>query len=573
MRDPKDIRIVIPMGGEGQRFKDVGIVTPKPLIDIEGSPMVEWATRSIPWFKDVPEENLIFIVRQDHCTRNNIDVQLRGLFGQKVNVIVGANRRGAAATVLSARELIDDDRPVLVMDCDVYLQGDEFAKTILGASVLERPGTDGIIPVFRATGSQWSYSDVGEDNTINRVEEKCVISPFANIGLYYFDSGHDFVSHADKEVKRNRVCETYISYVITSMIEDGKKFKAVEVDPKDFHNLGTPEDLEKFRLRGSRSFNRLATAVSGALVKSSKDTAGLHNEYAWYKTLPAALAPYAPNTYGFEHPTITGSGDARFVMEYYGYKNLGSQWVNGGQAPTWWSPVIKRLLGITKEFRQYPGNLNSGDSYAMYVIKTVGRLAALRRIDESWSDLLDLNEELILGKSYDGWAVLKDGVLDRAEELCDPKYCTFIHGDFHLGNILFDEGSRVVKLLDPRGSFGRSGIYGDCRYDLAKLRHSIHGGYNHIVADKFAAARKDNSIGFMLNISGGNHRGVQRGLDNAITAIGRDEFDDDNFLADVRFIEGLLFLSMIPLHADYPKRQLAMFATAIQILNEELPDG
>jgi hypothetical protein len=39
---------------------------------------------------------------------------------------------------------------------------------------------------------------------------------------------------------------------------------------------------------------------------------------------------------------------------------------------------------------------------------------------------------------------------------------------------------------------------------------------------------------------------------------------------DVRFIEGLLFLSMCPLHHDHPRRQRAMFAIGLQILNEVL---
>jgi hypothetical protein len=39
-------------------------------------------------------------------------------------------------------------------------------------------------------------------------------------------------------------------------------------------------------------------------------------------------------------------------------------------------------------------------------------------------------------------------------------------------------------------------------------------------------------------------------------------------LEDVRLVEGLLFLSMCPLHEDSADRQLAMFATGLRILNE-----
>jgi hypothetical protein len=39
-------------------------------------------------------------------------------------------------------------------------------------------------------------------------------------------------------------------------------------------------------------------------------------------------------------------------------------------------------------------------------------------------------------------------------------------------------------------------------------------------------------------------------------------------LQHIKFIEGLLFISMLPLHQDYPKRQLMMFLTGIVRLNE-----
>jgi choline kinase len=35
------INIVIPMAGEGSRFKDVGVDTPKPLIEIDGKTLIE----------------------------------------------------------------------------------------------------------------------------------------------------------------------------------------------------------------------------------------------------------------------------------------------------------------------------------------------------------------------------------------------------------------------------------------------------------------------------------------------------------------------------------------------------
>ena len=64
---------------------------------------------------------------------------------------------------------------------------------------------------------------------------------------------------------------------------------------------------------------------------------------------------------------------------------------------------------------------------------------------------------------------------------------SFIHGDFCFSNILFKNiGEKTsVKLIDPRGSFGKFLNMGDMYYDLAKLRHSLNGAYEYIIYDKF----------------------------------------------------------------------------------------
>jgi hypothetical protein len=59
------------------------------------------------------------------------------------------------------------------------------------------------------------------------------------------------------------------------------------------------------------------------------------------------------------------------------------------------------------------------------------------------------------------------------------------------------------------------------------------------------------------------HTEIQKDFDNQVTASGYD-------LEEIKFIEGLLFLSMLPLHSDKPQRQLAMYLTSVLIFNELL---
>jgi hypothetical protein len=126
---------------------------------------------------------------------------------------------------------------------------------------------------------------------------------------------------------------------------------------------------------------------------------------------------------------------------------------------------------------------------------------------------------------------------------------------------LFDPLNRVVKLIDPRGSFGDAGIFGDARYDVAKLLHSLRGGYDFIVHDMFRVQMDGTDIRLEQFFPKARP---------AVLASFQEIFCAQFDLREVEFIEALLFLSMAALHRDAPARQTAMFATGIKLLNEAL---
>ena len=126
-----------------------------------------------------------------------------------------------------------------------------------------------------------------------------------------------------------------------------------------------------------------------------------------------------------------------------------------------------------------------------------------------------------------------------------------------------DPLSRLFKFIDPRGSFGESGIYGDDRYDIAKLLHSLHGGYDFLIHDMFSLEREGQDI--QLQQFFPKSRGD-------ILDVFQQVFGQTHDMKEIRTLEGLLFLSMCPLHQDFPKRQVAMFATGLRILNELIDD-
>jgi hypothetical protein len=138
-----------------------------------------------------------------------------------------------------------------------------------------------------------------------------------------------------------------------------------------------------------------------------------------------------------------------------------------------------------------------------------------------------------------------------------------LHGDLCLSNILFESRLGRIKVIDPRGlnARGKFSFYGDLRYDLAKLTHSVVGLYDHILAGAYYLERKYSSdfCSFELEIH----------IDERVKSV-QNAFIDREFLPglkplDVIPITILLFISMLPLHADEPRRQDALLANALRL--------
>jgi hypothetical protein len=104
------------------------------------------------------------------------------------------------------------------------------------------------------------------------------------------------------------------------------------------------------------------------------------------------------------------------------------------------------------------------------------------------------------------------------------------------------------------------GIFGDMRYDLAKLRHSIHGLYDYVVSDLFEVSIDQNKISSKI-FSNNTPDYLVNTFDSLLEKLGYK-------VNEIKFIEGCLFLSMLPLHKDNLKRQLMMFSIGIKLLNE-----
>jgi hypothetical protein len=124
--------------------------------------------------------------------------------------------------------------------------------------------------------------------------------------------------------------------------------------------------------------------------------------------------------------------------------------------------------------------------------------------------------------------------------------------------LLYDCRVRLVKMIDPRGEFGVPGVFGDRRYDLAKLAHSYAGKYDFIIADRVSVEIESDGQMRVCVQADDYYTRVQSIFDSVLLPTVR-------LREQVYKIQALLFLSMLPLHVDRPNRQLAMLATGLEL--------
>ena len=231
------MNILVPMAGAGKRFLDAGYFFPKPLIEIQNKPMIQWVIDSLNI-----KGRYIFIIQKEHQEKYNIKSVLNILQPNCKIIELDHMTEGAACTTLLAREYINNNNPLIIANSDQYIKWNS-AKTIYDCLSKK---VDGGILTFESIHPKWSYAKCDKDNYVAEVAEKKVISKNATVGIYYWGKGSNYVKFSEKMIKKNiRVNnEFYVCPVYNQAIEAKKKIKIYNID--EMWGLGTPEDLNNF---------------------------------------------------------------------------------------------------------------------------------------------------------------------------------------------------------------------------------------------------------------------------------------------------------------------------------------
>ena len=231
------MNVLIPMAGAGSRFAQVGYSFPKPLIEVNGKPMIQVVLENLNI-----EANYTFVVRKEHYEKYSLQYLLT-LIAPGCNIVqVDELTEGSACTTMLAKEFINNDDPLLLANSDQFMEWNSNESLY----AFNADGIDGGILTFKATHPKWSYAKVGADGFVSEVAEKKPISDDATVGVYYWKKGSDYVKYSEqmieKDIRTNG--EFYICPVFNEAIADGKKVRIKEIER--MWGIGTPEDLSYF---------------------------------------------------------------------------------------------------------------------------------------------------------------------------------------------------------------------------------------------------------------------------------------------------------------------------------------
>ena len=250
IKNPSNTTLILPMAGKGSRFAEEGYDLPKPLLDVDGLPMILQAVDCLP-----ESDNNVFICLQDHVDNFDIDKTLKNYFLNTEIISINETTEGQACTCeIGIKETnVNLENPILISACDngVFYDRKKYLELLNDESI------DVIVWTFRnnqaskTNPNAYAWLDVDENNNIKHVSCKKFIyenplTTHAIIGTMFFRKGRYFMEGLQKNYNENIRTngEFYVDDVLNQNIKDGLKVKVFEVE--NYICWGTPNDYKTY---------------------------------------------------------------------------------------------------------------------------------------------------------------------------------------------------------------------------------------------------------------------------------------------------------------------------------------
>jgi glucose-1-phosphate thymidylyltransferase len=297
------------------------------------------------------------------------------------------------------------------------------------------------------------------------------------------------------------------------------------------------ESKARLLKRTARSFNKIdVDTFLGTVTKSSSDKDKqnkIEMEKNWFTRLSEKQSLFCPRIISSDSGTLVMSLEPGTALnEVLVYDNLRADA---------WNEIIRKIIKVHQDVFYSPSSMSEKQikilCFESYYLKNSQRI----------NDIV---------KQF-GDNGVKQFVEDTSLEMCkSPVWSHVLHGDSHLGNIIYDPHSGNIKFVDPRGSFGNHvGTEGDLRYDFGKLLQDFYCGYAMMMADRFTIV-DDKTVD--VHWVGDTYK-ICSFLENLLESNGYD----------VKLLKKLaivLLVTAIPFHSDNPIRQKAFYLRALNLI-------
>lgn len=542
----KDTTVLIPAaGGVPDGIVALSNISCPAMIPVAGRPVIHWT---------------LGYLRKLGFRKFRIAIARRGMFieefvscaigSQGVDFIVPSSDRGVGGTVLELLEDLPTTRALVVLG-DTYF---EFADP--GVADADEP----VALVSEVEESRrWCLADATPDGHLLRLRDK---EPGLSgdlrglIGVYNFPDGN---LAREVAAKASLVPGRIELATILDGVNEETPIRLLEAGR--WVDVGNPDRQSAAHraLLAARHFNELSfDATFGTVTKRSANVEKFVDEITYLRLLPPDVAVLFPRVLD----ASTDWANPYVTMEYYGYPSLSDAFLFENVDEGIWRRVFEHLYAVLdSSMWQHRRPLRAADVQAMYLDKPRTRLSSIAHPTALVNLIAHAGPIRVNDEALTNLPALWPKLETAVDALTETAEATIVHGDLCLSNILYDLRAKIVKLIDPRGSFGGSGIFGDPRYDVAKLYHSVYGLYDCIVNDLFEADASGSDIRLDIR-SQTQHEAIRV----AFEAVFFERFDRREIL----LITGLIFASLPALHDDSPPRQIAMYARSLQLINEAL---
>lgn len=439
--------IVIQAGGKGTRLESLTLNKPKCLVSIDNLPIIFYL------FNKFPDAN--FKIIADYKA-DVLEKYLNAFSNVKYEIIV-TTQKGTASGVKKASKEFKNE-PFMLIWSDLIL-GDDF----------EVPPLDkNYIGISRDFECRWSFID---GNFIRESSKKDGVA-----GLFIFKSFNEI-----KDIPESGAIVAWMQ---------NKDIEFERLNLGDAKEVGTmlAYNANETQLPKCRPFNKIEFSedyiIKYPITEQGEKIA--INEINWYKTIQKYDIKCIPKIYGYE-PLKMERIDGKNFFEYTNFTKT--------QKKEILLKIIKSIKNIHNIDKSIDANYN--DCYDNYIEKTFDRLNKVYEL----IPFADKEFIRINNLYYKNVFFIKKELEEKIKSFF-PKKFHVIHGDITFSNMMLKTQNIEPVIIDPRGYFGKTKIYGDADYDWAKLYYSIVGNYDQFNRKKFALEIQEDRV--FLNIQSNN---------------------------------------------------------------------